>query len=236
MKFKRLFVFLTIIIIWSIISYLKLIKPIFLPTPIEVINSLTTILFTIEGIKNIIFTLKRMIISFIFGLIIAIPIGLILGTYTKIYELFDWIIDFLRSVPATAMFPLFLIVFGFGDLVKIAMGVWASGFTILVNTIQGVKHSKKNRINMAQTKRATKYQIITKITFFETLPFIFAGIKTGISWNLIVLIVVEMFLGANYGLGKLIYNASIIFDTATVIAGIICIGTIGYTLNKLISK
>jgi len=54
--------------------------------------------------------------------------------------------------------------------------------------------------------------------------------------KIIIIIVSEMFLGANYGLGKLIYNSSIIFDTATVIAGIICIGTIGYLLNKLILK
>jgi len=157
-----------------------------------------------------------------------------LGSFKDIYEYLEWFIDFFRSVPVSAMFPLFLIFFGFGDRSKIAMAAWATGFILLVNTIHGVWSTKENRKIMALTKRATKSQILTKITLPETLPFIFAGMRIGISWNLIVVIVAEMFIGTQYGLGHIIYDASIIFDTPMVIAGIMIIGSIGLIVNSLI--
>jgi NitT/TauT family transport system permease protein len=132
------------------------------------------------------------------------------------------------------MFPLFLIFFGFGDISKIAMGAWACSFVILVNTVHGVWNAKQNRRIMTQTKKASYFQILTKIIFFETLPYIFAGIRIGVSWNLIVVIVAEMFIGTRHGLGHLIYDASVMLDTPAVFSGIITIGLIGYFLNRFI--
>ena len=231
---NKIFTLTGLLFLWFIIGEAGLVKPIFLPPLSEVIVSLKNLLFSIDGLKHILFTLKRAIIAFIIGTAIAIPLGVTLGSFKRIYESFEWFIDFFRSVPATAMFPLFLIFFGFGDSAKIAMGAWASGFVILVNTIHGVWSSKKNRRLMALTKCATPCQILTKITIFEALPFIFAGMRIGISWNLIVVIVAEMFIGTQYGLGHVIYDASILFDTPCVITGILIIGLIGLTINHLI--
>jgi len=233
-KTRKTIAVLVFFLLWSTISYFHLVKPIFLPPLQEVMLSLKSILFSIEGLKNILFTIKRAIIAFIIGIIIAIPLGILLGSFKDIYEYLEWFIDFFRSVPVSAMFPLFLIFFGFGDRSKIAMAAWATGFILLVNTIHGVWSTKENRKIMALTKRATKSQILTKITLPETLPFIFAGMRIGISWNLIVVIVAEMFIGTQYGLGHIIYDASIIFDTPMVIAGIMIIGSIGLIVNSLI--
>ena len=233
-KIRKIIALLVFLLLWLIVSYFHLVKPIFLPPLSEVMFSLKSILFSIEGLKNILFTVKRAMIAFIIGITIAIPLGILLGSYKNIYEYFEWFIDFFRSVPITAMFPLFLVFFGFGDKSKIAMAAWAAGFTILISTIHGVWSTKENRRIMALTKRATRYQILTKITLPETLPFIFAGMRTGISWTLIAAIIAEMFIGTKYGMGHIIYDASIVFDTSGVIAGIIIIGSIGLIANNLI--
>jgi ABC-type nitrate/sulfonate/bicarbonate transport system permease component len=233
---KNLIVLFIIIFIWLILTYFKIVKPIFLPNLFDVILSLKYLLFTKEGILNILFTLKRTIISFIIGSIIGIIFGVILGAFRSLYDYFEGFINFFRSVPATAMFPLFMIFFGFGDLVKIVIGVWASCFVVLINTVHGVWNAKKNRIIMAKIKNANKYQIIRKIMFFESLPYIFAGMRIGFSWNLIVIIVIEMFIGGKYGIGKYIYDSSILLNTASVIGGIIIIGSLGIFFNYLILK
>ncbi len=222
-----------ILIIWLIAVQLELVKPIFLPPLSDVALSVKESVLTLNGVITIFQTLKRTIIGFFFGLLFGISFGMFLGLNKKLYETCEWFVDFFRSVPVTAMFPLFLIFFGFGDLSKIAMGAWASGFVILVNTIHGVWNVKKNRKLMAMTKGASRTQILTKITLFETLPYTFAGARIGISWNLIVVIVAEMFIGTEQGIGKQIYDASVIFDTATVLGMIFVIGMIGYGLNQM---
>ncbi|MFH1722006.1 MAG: ABC transporter permease [Candidatus Altiarchaeota archaeon] len=232
---KKIITLAAILFFWHVIVAAHLVKPIFLPPPDEVVRSLTYCLLTREGISNITSTLARALFGFAIGTGIGVPIGIFLGVFKGVYEYVSWLIDFIRSVPVTAMFPLFLIFFGFGDASKIAMAAWGAGFIVLVNTIHGVWSAKKNRRIMAVTKKATNYQILTKITFCETLPFIFAGMRIGVSWNLIVVVVAEMFIGTKAGLGHLIYDASIVFDTASVMAGIILIGAIGYTLNSIIA-
>lgn len=231
---KNLIVLFTLLLLWYIISFFKLISTIYLPHIFDVISSLNYLLFTSEGLLNIYETLKRTIISFLIGLFIGIFFGLIFGMFKNLYEYFEGIINFFRSVPATAMFPLFMVFFGFGNLVKIMMGIWASSFVLLINTLQGVWNAKKNRIIMAKIKNASKFQILKKIIFYESLPYIFAGMRIAISWNLIVIIVAEMFIGTNKGIGKFIYDSSVMLKTENVIAGIIVIGTIGIILNSII--
>ncbi|HRY82267.1 MAG TPA: ABC transporter permease [Candidatus Moranbacteria bacterium] len=232
--FYKISVLIFFLALWFFINQNHLIKPIFLPKITAVFSSLQEIIFSEYGLKNIFSTLGRVLIGFFIALSFSVPLGIFLGVFKKIYESLEWFIDFFRSIPVTAMFPLFLIFFGFGDASKIAMGAWACGFIILVNTISGVWNSKPNREIMAKTKKASYFQILTKITFFEALPFIFTGIKIGVSWNLIVVIVAEMFIGTRYGLGRLIYDSSITLDTPMVFSGIIIIGLIGYFLNQFI--
>lgn len=233
-NFHKIIVLIFFFILWIFVTQKHFFKPIFLPSPQDVISSFKETIFTSEGLKNILFTLKRTVIGFFIAVIISVPFGILFGVFKKIYKSVEWFIDFFRSIPVTAMFPLFLIFFGFGDASKIAMGAWACGFVILVNTVHGVWNTKPNRKIMALTKRATYFQILTKIIFFETLPFIFAGIRIGVSWNLIVVIVAEMFIGTKYGLGHMVYDASIMLDTPAVFSGIITIGFIGYFINRII--
>lgn len=231
---KNIIVIFILFILWYLISNFKLINPIYLPHIFDVISSLEHLLFTKTGFFHIFETLKRTIISFFIGLIIGIVFGLFFGMFKLIYSYFEGLINFFRSVPATAMFPLFIVFFGFGNMVKIMMGVWATSFVMLINTLHGVWNSKKNRIIMAKVKNASNYQILKKIIFFESLPYIFAGMRISVSWNLIVIIVAEMFIGTSRGLGKFIYDSSVMLKTESVIAGIIIIGTIGILLNSLI--
>lgn len=231
---KNVLVIFILFSLWYIISYFKLINPIFLPHLFDVMLSLKYLLFNKNGLINIYETLKRTIISFFFGLYFGVLFGLIFGMFKNIYSYFEGLINFFRSVPATAMFPLFIVFFGFGNMVKVMMGIWATSFVMLINTLHGVWNAKKNRIIMARIKNASNFQILKKIIFFESLSYIFAGMRIAISWNLIVIIVAEMFIGTSKGLGKFIYDSSVMLKTESVIAGIIIIGTIGILLNSLI--
>jgi len=224
-----------IIILFSIWLFLSLIiEKIFLPTPIEVFQKLLLLSISWEIYFDILQTLKRTLIGLLIGSILGIIIGIIIGYYNKFYRVLQFPVDFLRSIPATALFPLFIVIFGLGDKIKIFIAAWASSFVVLINTIYGIQSISKTKLMVLKLKKVSFCKKILSVILPHSLPYIVAGLRIGLSFALIVEIVAEMFLGSNSGLGNRIYNASTIFEMEEVYATILIIGLIGYLLNKII--
>lgn len=197
MKKETFYSLILLLVIWMVLSTFQIINPLFLPSLKSVVVSLCQLFATGEILKDILTTLYRMIIGFSLGALLGIPIGLLMGRSEKIYNSLEFIVDFFRSIPVTALFPLFLVVFGIGDVAKFSIVAWSSCLIILVNTMYGVKNSKKVRTMVAQTMGATDFQIFTKVVFFEAVPHIVAGLRTAISLSLVVVVVTEMFMGTD---------------------------------------
>jgi len=161
-----------------------------------------------------------------------VPLGIILGYWEKIYDSVEFIIDFFRSFPATAMFPLFMLAFGLGDGSKIALVVFGCALLILVNTTYGVHGGSRTRKMVAETMKASESYIMAKVVLPEALPQIAAGLRLALSLSLIIIVVLEMFIGTKRGLGFLIYNAHMTYQIADMYAFIVLAGLIGYFINQ----
>lgn len=224
---------LILLAIWGILSYTELVDTLFLPEPHKVVIALYNLFSSGPIYLDLLKTVYRVALGFVIGLFLGVPLGLIMGSSEKIHTSLEITVDFFRSLPALALFPLFLIVFGIGDKAKIAMAVWATALIILINTMYGVKACKQTRIRVAKTMRANQWQVFTKVIFPSALPEIFTGIRVAISLALIVVIVSEMFTGTKWGLGQRIYNTSLLYKVSQMYAAIIITGLLGYFLNKI---
>jgi len=182
---------------------------------------------------DIIATLLRVGTAFGISLLIGLPLGLLFGTSENIYRSFEFIIDFFRSTPATALFPLFLLIFGIADTSKIAATCFSATLIIIFNTAHGTMRAKQSRLRMIRSMGATRFQIFYTILFWESLPQTFVGLRNALSTSLIVVIITEMFIGTTHGLGKLIIDSQITYEIKTMYAIILLTGTIGYLLNLL---
>ena len=222
-----------LIFIWAVAAQLQLIDKFFLPDPFTTIGKLFQLLVSGAIIGDLISTLERVILAFIIALIIGLPLGLLLGRTEKIYRSVEFIIDFFRSTPATALFPLFLLVFGITDKSKIAVAAFSSMLIIIFNTAYGVMHAKKSRVLAAQIMGATKAQIFRWILFWESLPQTFIGLRSAISLSLVLIVVTEMFIGTTSGLGRKIIDSQITYEIPTMYATILLAGIVGYLLNLL---
>lgn len=223
---------LFLIVIWIIIDRVKLVNPLYLPR-LEDVVSKTRDFFLNNGFYSIYVTFYRAISGLLIAGVLAIPLGLILGFSKRAYTFSEVIIDFFRSVPATAFFPIFLLFFGVGDIAKIAISSFACFWILLVNTIYGVWESSETRLKVAKVFKISKFNIFTKIIIFDALPQIMIGIRLSISIALIITIVAEMFVGAQYGLGRTIYDSYVSYDTAQLFSMILIVGMLGYSINKL---
>ncbi len=224
---------MALIIIWVIIASFKIINPIFLPSPFDVLSQLWNLIISGEITHDIYSTIYRLIIGFSLGIFIGVPIGLLMGYSKRIYNSLEIVIEMFRSIPVVALFPLFLIFFGLGDASKFTIAAWSSSLIILINTMYGVKNSKKTRLMVAQTMKATPAQIFIKIVFPEAIPDMFVGLRTGLSIALIVVIMSEMFMGTQTGLGQRIFNAHLLYQIPEMYAAIVITGLLGFTINKL---
>ncbi|MEL6492937.1 MAG: ABC transporter permease [Cyanobacteria bacterium J06621_3] len=224
---------LVFILIWWVVTALELVQPVLLPSPVSTFLALGTGVLGGDLLLDFWLTLYRTLYAFVIAAILGVPVGILLGSNERLYKSFEFLIDFFRSTPATAMFPLFLVVFGIGDFSKIAVAAFAGALVIFFNVAYGVMNTRKTRIMAAKAMGTPKWRIFIDVIFFETLPQTFIGLRTAISLTLVVIIVAEMFVGSTNGMGQRIIDSQQVFDMPGMYASIIATGVMGYGLNQL---
>ena len=181
-------------------------------------------------------TIARTVAAFVIALAVAVPSGIALGASERVYRSIEFLIDFFRSTPASALFPLFLVLFGVGEATKVAVAAFGAALVILFNVAYGVMNARKQRQLAARVMGAGAWRVMTDVTFWESLPQTFVGMRNGISIALVIVIVAEMFIGSTDGLGQRIMNTQMIFDMPRMYAAIFAAGALGYVLNILSAR
>lgn len=230
----RLLVIVVLLAAWQLATSSGLISPLFLAPPLQVGGAL--ILSVQDGslFKSLAATLLRASVGFSIGASIGVLVGIPLGYFERAYRAFAWLLDFVRSVPITALLPLFVLFLGIGDWAQVAAVAWASGLLLLVHTALGVRSVLPGRIQVARALRATPRQVLWHVILPDSLANIFIGLRTAVSYALVVTIVAEMLLSGTAGLGRSIYQASQVYATDRVYAGILMAGALGYSTNRLL--
>lgn len=221
-----------VLAVWWLTTELNLVNPALLPRLDDTLGRFFVLFISTKAFPDLWATAYRTILGFGIASFFGIIVGLVIGKYAGLYKTFEIVIDFFRSLPATAMFPLFLLIFGIGSASKIALAVFISFWVVLLNSAYGVIHSSKTRTRVAKSLGATNWQIFKDITVMEALPQIVVGLKTAISLSLIVVVVSEMFIGSSAGLGQKIYDSYVNYETASLYAWLLIVGLVGYILNK----
>jgi len=223
---------LALILIWYMISTFKWVNPFFLPSPWNVFLELKALLLSSGVYTHIGKTIYRMFSGYLMAILFGIPLGVVVGYWERVYNSLEFVIEFFRGFPATSLFPLFMLAFGIGDAAKIAIVIFSCSLLITINTLYGVRNSSKTRQMVAETMKATKTYIFLRVILPDALPYITAGLRTALSLTLIIVVILEMFIGTEKGLGHLIYNAHMTYQIPQMYATIIITGLIGYGMNK----
>ncbi|MGC1355190.1 MAG: ABC transporter permease [Xanthobacteraceae bacterium] len=219
--------------LWSIASYWQWVDPVLLPSPLSTFRSLW------QGMDggplgfDFVKTVYRTAAATAIAAVIAIPLGIVLGSSERLYRSLEFVIDFFRSTPASAMFPLFLVLFGVGDETKIAVAAFGAILVILFNVAYGVMNARKTRLLAARVMGASRLRVLIDVMLLESLPQTFIGLRNGVSLALVIIVVAEMFIGSQDGLGHSVFEAQQLFDMPGMYAAIFAAGALGYGLNLL---
>ncbi len=222
---------LLLIALWWIAFKGQLVNKDLLPSPFDTLRDTASNIWSGSMTKDFSRTLVRVVYSIAIAIVAGVPTGIILGAKAAIYRSVEFIIDFFRSTPATALFPLFLLLFGLGDLAKIAVAAFAAWLVIVFNVAYGVMNARQTRILAARSMGASRLRIFGDVIFYETLPQTFIGLRTAVSLALVVIIVAEMFIGATDGMGHRIIDAQISYSLTDMYGSILVTGAMGYGMN-----
>ena len=237
MTWKRLEILLpfigviVLLAVWSFTVWMRIVDPVLLPSPIATFKAMWAGMFHGKLGIDFLKTVERTIYSTMIAAVIAIPLGILLGSSEKIYRSVEFLIDFFRSTPASAMFPLFLVLFGVGDETKISVAAFGAALVILFNVAYGVMNARKTRLLAARVMGASRVRVLFDVMLLESLPQTFVGLRNGVSLALVIIVVAEMFIGSQDGIGHSVFEAQQMFEMPRMYAAIFAAGALGYGLN-----
>jgi NitT/TauT family transport system permease protein len=219
--------------VWYVAVWTELVDPVLLPSPAATFEAMWTGMVGGKLGADFLWTVQRTVYATVIAAVIAIPLGIVLGASERLYRSVEFVVDFFRSTPASAMFPLFLVLFGVGDRTKISVAAFGAALVILFNVAYGVMNARKTRLLAAKAMGASNARILFDVMLLESLPQTFVGLRNGVSLALVIVVVAEMFIGSTNGLGNRVFEAQQLFEMPDMYAAIFAAGALGYGLNLM---
>jgi ABC-type nitrate/sulfonate/bicarbonate transport system permease component len=177
-------------------------------------------------------SVQRALLGLAFALVVGIVVGVVLGISPIMTALFQPLVHLGRSLPSPALLGVFFFLFGTGDAPKVFLIAFSIVWPILLNTIDGVSSVGLARAQTAAVFRTPRRDVLFSILLPGAAPKIFAGIRTSLSFSLIVMIISELQKSEN-GLGYLLVQSQRNFDYAGFWAVLIALVLLGVIFNVI---
>lgn len=218
---------------WCIATYGNLVQPDFLPKPTEVVRGTLQLFIQYDLATAIVVSTRRIAVAFLLASVIALPLGVLMGTFDPINRIFEPIMAPLRYMPISAFIPLLILWFGIYEKQKIAflfLGVFVYLLPVVVSSIRLVP---EELIQTALTLGATKGQVIRTVLLPAALPEIFDSFRVmnAIAWTYVIL---AEAVNPEHGLGYMVELARTHQKASWSFAGLLVIGGIGLLTDFLI--
>ncbi|HYA20646.1 MAG TPA: ABC transporter permease [Burkholderiales bacterium] len=234
-----------VVVLWQMLAMSGWINPQILPAPSQVAvkwwdylsptapyttGSYASWLVSGELPHDAFASLSRVLGGFLIGTLLALPLGLLMGTSNRLYGLFNPLVQVLRPIPPIAYIPLAILWFGLGNPPAFFLISIGAFFPVLMNTIAGVRHVDGIYLRAARNLGAGQMTLFRRVIVPAAMPYILTGMRIGIGTAFIVVIVAEM-IAVNNGLGYRITEAREYLWSDKIIAGMFTIGLLGLGID-----
>ena len=217
---------------WVVLTGLGLVKPIFLPSPSAVWTEFNRQVS--EGIllADMTASLYRIMAGWMLSTLIALPIGILMGSFRFFEGLFEPSVDLVRYMPAVAFVPLSILWLGVGDSQKFLILFIGTFFQEVLMIMDNVKNVPKELVQTSYTLGLGKWEVLRDVVLPTALPGIWDTFRITLGWCWTYLVVAEL-VAANVGLGYRIMRAQRFLQTESIILGILIIGLLGLITDLL---
>ncbi len=221
--------------LWEGVARLGLVTPILLPAPSSIVDTFWYLVKSGKLWDHIWPSVMRVVLGFVAAVLVAVPLGLLMGRSSWVDGGLYASFELLRPIPPIAWTPLAIIWFGLGTPPAIFLIFLGAYFPILLNTVSGVKAIDKRLIHFAKTLGASERIVMVEIVPAAALPSIMTGMRVGLGVGWMVVVAAEM-IAASSGLGYMIMDGRFTLQTDVVIVGMLSIGFLGLGMDLLFRK
>ena len=223
---------IAVLVAWEVLGRTKIL-PDYMAMPSVVVSGLWEVANTGELLVDLLASLFRVSFGFAIGTTAGVLVGLGAGLVPGIRNFFDPIVAFLYSVPKIAFLPVFLLLFGFGHLSKIAIVAFSGFFPVFIACRFAVMSVNPILVWVARNMGTPRRTVFFRVIIPAAAPQLFAGIRIGLAHAFIVLFAAEL-IGSRSGLGVLISSGEEWGRYDLMFAGIVCFGILGFVSDRIL--
>lgn len=224
--------FLLVFLVWLLLTELGLVNEKFLPKPIETLQTGIR-LFTGNGfLQDIGVTTYRVLLGFLISMVVAVPLGILIGVYAPIEAFFEPVMSFLRYLPVTAFIPLFILWIGIDEREKVAVIILGTFPQLLLMVAGDTRKVKHDLIEVSYTLGTNRLNVVWRVVFPAAMPYILDSLRMVLGWAWTYVTVAEM-IGASSGIGYMIIQSQRMLNVGKIFVGILTIGIIGLLFDFL---
>ena len=219
------------LLLWTLLATFGTVNKVFLPGPLDVVVRLGHWYSDDDLMGDIGISVYRIVAGWALSALIALPLGLYIGTYRSVQALLEPLTDFIRYMPAVAFIPLVMLWIGIDERAKVGIIFIGTFFQMVLMVAEDVRRVPLAQIEAAQTMGATRTEILEKVILASAKPALLDTLRITMGWAWTYLVVAEL-VAANSGLGYAIIKAQRFLQTDKIFAGILLIGAIGLAIDQ----
>ena len=223
--------FASLFVLWHLAS-IYLVSSVLFPPPATVFRKAVILVRNGVLLEHLWASVQRILIGFIAGSLLGIPIGLAMGSFRPVRHALEPYTEFLRFIPSVAMITVAVIWFGIGEASKIFLIIYTTIFIVILNTAAGVSAIAPNKIRAAQALGATRAQIFFHVALPATVPYILTGMRLAMA-NSFTTIVAAGLIAANEGLGKMLWDGRMFMLVDDIFVSLVCLGLLGFAVDRM---
>ena len=217
--------------IWEAVSRGGLVSPNFLPAPSTVASTLAEMVLQRDLLWHAGVSTLRVWSAFLIAAAMAIPLGIMMGSFPLVGRALEPTIDFIRYLPVPALVPLSIIWFGVGEATKLFLLWLGTFFQLVLLVADDVRRVPAEYQEVAATLGAPRRRALLDVSLPAMLPTLVDNLRVTLGWCWSYVIVAEI-VAADSGIGFVIWQARRFFKTPEVMAGVVAIGIIGLATDQ----
>ena len=216
---------------WGLLAASGAVPPVFMPGPLDVLGRIAAWWREDDLLADAGISILRVVAGWALAALVALPLGLLIGTWRALQALLEPLTDFIRYMPAVAFVPLVMVWVGIDEGAKVAIIFIGTFFQMVLMVAEDVRRVPMAQIEAAQTMGASRLEIVEQVIVPSAKPALLDTLRVTMGWAWTYLVVAEL-VAANSGIGYSILKAQRYLKTDTIFGGIILIGVIGLLMDQ----
>jgi NitT/TauT family transport system permease protein len=197
-----------------------------IPTPAQVFDKVVEVNRSAKFLTSIAMSLQRILLGFAVAAVLGIAMGIVIGRYPRMRQLWMPAMEMFRPIPAIAWVPMSIMLWPTNEVSIVFITFIGSFFPILLNTVHGVEAIDPVLLRAARSLGASEPRLLWHVVLPGALPHVFTGLAVGMGVAWVSLIAAEMISG-QFGIGYFTWEAYSLISYAEIALGMITIGVLG---------